>query len=65
MIAYYGNTFRVAEFFVALAVVVVTGVVLNQILPRDRTACRSLATEHQLGHDRCRFGQRTHAWEKA
>lgn len=32
MIAYYGNTFRVAEFFVALAVVVVTGVVLNQIL---------------------------------
>jgi NitT/TauT family transport system permease protein len=32
MIAYYGNTFRVAEVFVALAVVVVTGVVLNQIL---------------------------------
>jgi NitT/TauT family transport system permease protein len=32
MIAFYGNTFRIAEVFVALAVVVITGVVLNQIL---------------------------------
>jgi NitT/TauT family transport system permease protein len=32
MIAYYGNTFKVAEVFVALVSVVVTGVVLNQLL---------------------------------
>ncbi|MGE3993753.1 ABC transporter permease [Pseudorhodoplanes sp.] len=32
MIAYYGNTFRIAEVFVALAVVVITGVILNQVL---------------------------------
>jgi len=32
MIAYYGNTFRAAEVFVALAAVVVTGVILNQLL---------------------------------
>ena len=32
MIAYFGNTFRVAEVFVALVSVVVTGVILNQLL---------------------------------
>jgi ABC-type nitrate/sulfonate/bicarbonate transport system permease component len=32
MIAYYGNTFKVAEVFVALVSVVVTGVILNQLL---------------------------------
>jgi ABC-type nitrate/sulfonate/bicarbonate transport system permease component len=32
MIAFYGNTFKVAEVFVALISVVVTGVVLNQLL---------------------------------
>jgi NitT/TauT family transport system permease protein len=32
MIAYYGNTFKVAEVFVALVSVVVTGVGLNQLL---------------------------------
>jgi NitT/TauT family transport system permease protein len=32
MIAYYGNTFRVAEVFVAITSVVVTGVVLNLLL---------------------------------
>ncbi|MGF7160830.1 NitT/TauT family transport system permease protein [Rhodoligotrophos appendicifer] len=32
MIAYYGNTFQVSKVFVALAAVVVTGVILNQML---------------------------------
>lgn len=32
MIAFYGNTFRVANVFVAIISVVVTGVILNQIL---------------------------------
>lgn len=32
MIAYYGNTFKVAEVFVALVTVVATGVILNQLL---------------------------------
>ena len=40
MIAFYGNTFKVAEVFVALVAVVVTGVILNQIL---------LAVEQRVG----------------
>ncbi|HXP73967.1 MAG TPA: ABC transporter permease [Stellaceae bacterium] len=40
MIAFYGNTFKVAEVFVALISVVVTGVVLNQLL---------LMVEHHVG----------------